>query len=32
MTEEVPNEHENVFCCRCACGFALAYGSEVLVC
>src|SRR6185437_9105576 len=32
MTEEVPNECENVFCCRSACGSALAYGSEVLVC
>src|SRR6185312_6995956 len=32
MTEEVPNECENVFCCRSACGSAPAYGSEVLVC
>jgi len=31
MTEEVPNECENVFCCRSACGSAPAYGSEVLV-
>ena len=31
MTEEVPNECENAFCCRSAGGSAPAYGSEVLV-
>jgi hypothetical protein len=31
MTEEVPSERENVFCCRSAYGFAPAYGSVVLV-
>ena len=31
VTEEVPNECENVFCCRSAYGSAPAYGSEVLV-
>jgi hypothetical protein len=31
MTEEVPNERENGFCCRSAYGSAPAYGSVVLV-